>query len=264
MNSPSMQNVRQRPLLTAARPPTLSARHRDSARALHARGPARISLPDPEHVARQPVAGDRPSSAASASAWSPTSTTSAASRARSCAPSMAVSPCRSTRRVRKKDKLAAKLTWLANRHELNLPEDRRHDRATPKVSGDHGDPAGRPRIPRAASSTFRCPGAALAIEVKPPIGSPVMVGKLRAKRRAPLRRRHRRRIRDPADGKLARAEPRLVRQIRKRCRRPPSGRPFLRLGAAPVWLPNSCLQRINSIQFDLYFDFALYLHFMLK
>ncbi len=33
--------------------------------------------------------------------------------------------------LRKKDKLAAKLTWLANRHELNLPEDRRHDRIVP-------------------------------------------------------------------------------------------------------------------------------------
>ena len=33
--------------------------------------------------------------------------------------------------LRKKDKLAAKLTWLANRHELNLPEDRRHDRVMP-------------------------------------------------------------------------------------------------------------------------------------
>ena len=36
--------------------------------------------------------------------------------------------------ARKRDKLAAKLTWLANRHELNLPEDRRHDRVTPKIS----------------------------------------------------------------------------------------------------------------------------------
>ena len=33
--------------------------------------------------------------------------------------------------LRKKDKLAAKLTWLANRHELSLPEDRRHDRVMP-------------------------------------------------------------------------------------------------------------------------------------
>ena len=33
---------------------------------------------------------------------------------------------------RKRDKLAAQLTWLANRHELDLPEDRRHERITPR------------------------------------------------------------------------------------------------------------------------------------
>src|SRR5579872_3807301 len=33
---------------------------------------------------------------------------------------------------RKRDKLAAQLTWLANRHILNLPEDRRHDRIVPR------------------------------------------------------------------------------------------------------------------------------------
>src|SRR3981081_3938400 len=34
---------------------------------------------------------------------------------------------------RKRDKLAAQLTWLANRHVLDLPEDRRHQRV---ASGD--------------------------------------------------------------------------------------------------------------------------------
>ena len=33
---------------------------------------------------------------------------------------------------RKRDKLAAQLTWLANRHILNLPEDRRHGRFVPR------------------------------------------------------------------------------------------------------------------------------------
>lgn len=33
---------------------------------------------------------------------------------------------------RKREKLAAQLTWLANRSSLGLPEDRRHDRVTPK------------------------------------------------------------------------------------------------------------------------------------
>jgi hypothetical protein len=36
---------------------------------------------------------------------------------------------------RKRDKLAAQLTWLANRSILNLPEDRRHGRFVPRVAG---------------------------------------------------------------------------------------------------------------------------------
>ena len=36
---------------------------------------------------------------------------------------------------RKRDKLAAQLTWLANRHILNLPEDRRHGRIVPRNPG---------------------------------------------------------------------------------------------------------------------------------
>jgi len=32
--------------------------------------------------------------------------------------------------ARKRDKLAAQLTWLANRHILGLPEDRRHETAS--------------------------------------------------------------------------------------------------------------------------------------
>src|SRR6476659_3193401 len=34
--------------------------------------------------------------------------------------------------ARKRDKLAAQLTWLANRHILGLPEDRRHGRIAPR------------------------------------------------------------------------------------------------------------------------------------
>jgi hypothetical protein len=82
--------------------------------------------------------------------------------------------------ARKRDKLAAKLTWLANRHELNLPEDRRHDRVTSKVTVTKvALPDGREYKARLVDASLS--GAALAIEVKPPIGSPVMVGKLRAR-----------------------------------------------------------------------------------
>jgi hypothetical protein len=35
--------------------------------------------------------------------------------------------------VRKRDKLAGQLTWLANRQILGLPEDRRHDRVQPRI-----------------------------------------------------------------------------------------------------------------------------------
>ena len=80
--------------------------------------------------------------------------------------------------LRKKDKLAAKLTWLANRHELNLPEDRRHDRATPTVQTVTVSlPDGREYRARVIDMSLS--GAALGMEVKPPIGSPLMIGKLR-------------------------------------------------------------------------------------
>jgi hypothetical protein len=81
--------------------------------------------------------------------------------------------------LRKKDKLAAKLTWLANRHELNLPEDRRHDRASPGVqSVTVSLPDGREFNARVVDLSMS--GAALSFDVQPPIDSPIMVGKLRA------------------------------------------------------------------------------------
>ncbi len=81
---------------------------------------------------------------------------------------------------RKKDKLAAKLTWLANRHELNLPEDRRHDRITPTVATTTVVlPDGREYPARIVDVSLS--GLALSIDVKPPIGSPVTVGKIRAR-----------------------------------------------------------------------------------
>jgi len=81
--------------------------------------------------------------------------------------------------LRKKDKLAAKLTWLANRHELNLPEDRRHDRITPtNPVTTIALPDGREYGCRVLDMSFS--GAALSTEGRPPIGSPVNLGKIRA------------------------------------------------------------------------------------
>lgn len=81
--------------------------------------------------------------------------------------------------ARKRDKLAAKLTWLANRHELNLPEDRRHDRIAP-VTGTVPVhlPDGRDYTARVIDVSLS--GAALTMEVQPPLGSPLNIGKLRA------------------------------------------------------------------------------------
>ena len=45
--------------------------------------------------------------------------------------------------ARKRDKLAAQLTWLANRDILNLPEDRRHDRIVPRNPIARADARGR-------------------------------------------------------------------------------------------------------------------------
>src|ERR1700722_11149834 len=61
--------------------------------------------------------------------------------------------------ARKRDKLAAQLTWLANRDILNLPEDRRHRRII--------------HMPLS--------GAAIAAENRPPLKSLVLLGKVQAR-----------------------------------------------------------------------------------
>lgn len=80
--------------------------------------------------------------------------------------------------TRKRDKLAAQLTWLANRQILNLPEDRRHGRFTPK------NPLARLILPNGVNVGCRVidlsqSGAAIAIaaDLRPPVGAMVTVGK---------------------------------------------------------------------------------------
>jgi len=81
--------------------------------------------------------------------------------------------------LRRKDKLAAKLTWLANRQGLNLPEDRRHDRTMPNITvASVTLPDGREYQAKIIDMSLS--GAALALEVQPPLGSPIMIGRLRA------------------------------------------------------------------------------------
>ncbi|WP_309084575.1 PilZ domain-containing protein [Chelativorans sp.] len=79
---------------------------------------------------------------------------------------------------RKRDRLAAQLTWLANRHELGLPEDRRHERITP------GNPVSTIRLPGEVEHPCRIvdlssSGAAVETAVKPPMGTTVFLGSLR-------------------------------------------------------------------------------------
>jgi hypothetical protein len=79
---------------------------------------------------------------------------------------------------RKRDKLAAQLTWLANKHELDLPEDRRHERVAPRKSISTLQLAdGRQYACRIIDLSLS--GAAVEIEVKPALGIQVVLGTMR-------------------------------------------------------------------------------------
>src|ERR1700687_3812531 len=82
--------------------------------------------------------------------------------------------------ARKRDKLAAQLTWLANRHILGLPEDRRHGRIVPRK------PVGRLIMPNGVNLTCRIidvsqSGAGIATDQRPPIGALVTLGKVQGR-----------------------------------------------------------------------------------
>ncbi|MBB4064877.1 PilZ domain-containing protein [Gellertiella hungarica] len=81
---------------------------------------------------------------------------------------------------RKREKLAAQLTWIANKHELGLPEDRRHDRLTPRdTRAELVLEDGRRYVCRIMDLSLS--GAALDIEYRPPIGTPVLLGSMRGR-----------------------------------------------------------------------------------
>ncbi len=78
--------------------------------------------------------------------------------------------------IRKRDKLAAQLTWLANRHTLGLPEDRRHERVVPRnprtiITLDDGRQIPCRLIDVSSS------GAGISIDLKAPVGTRIVVGK---------------------------------------------------------------------------------------
>src|SRR4051794_40969505 len=82
--------------------------------------------------------------------------------------------------ARKLDKLAAQLTWLANRDILNLPEDRRHDRIVPR------NPIAMLTLEDGTKMTCRImdlslSGAAIAAENRPPLRMRVMLGRVEAR-----------------------------------------------------------------------------------
>ncbi|WP_127524187.1 PilZ domain-containing protein [Mesorhizobium sp. Z1-4] len=80
----------------------------------------------------------------------------------------------------KRDKLAAQLTWLANKHELDLPEDRRHERLQPRNPRNVLKLTdGRQYQCRIADLSLS--GAGLEIETKPEIGTEIMLGSIRGR-----------------------------------------------------------------------------------
>lgn len=81
---------------------------------------------------------------------------------------------------RKRDKLAAQLTWLANRQILNLPEDRRHDRIVPRNPLAVLELEDGIRV-QCRIIDLSMSGAAISAERKPPVGSRVTLGRVQAK-----------------------------------------------------------------------------------
>lgn len=80
----------------------------------------------------------------------------------------------------KRERVAARITWLANKHELNLPEDRRHERLVPRNQFNTlslGD--GREYSCRIIDMSLS--GAAVEINVRPAIGTPVTLANMRGR-----------------------------------------------------------------------------------
>jgi hypothetical protein len=81
---------------------------------------------------------------------------------------------------RKRDKLAAQLTWLANREILNLPEDRRHGRIVPR------NPMTQVILPNGLNVTCRVidvslSGAGIKSAERPTMGALITLGKVPAR-----------------------------------------------------------------------------------
>lgn len=78
--------------------------------------------------------------------------------------------------IRRRDKLADQLTWFANRNTLGLPEDRRHERFTLRNPRSTLTLPGGETVP-ARVLDVSLSGAAVQARDKPPLGTPVVLGR---------------------------------------------------------------------------------------
>jgi hypothetical protein len=80
----------------------------------------------------------------------------------------------------KREKLAATLTWLANRAELGGADERRHERIVPNT-GRHQLQLAEGIVLECQVLDFSISGASIGTPARPELGTDVMLGKLRAR-----------------------------------------------------------------------------------
>ncbi|MRG55562.1 PilZ domain-containing protein [Phyllobacterium sp. SYP-B3895] len=81
---------------------------------------------------------------------------------------------------RKKNKIAAQLTWLTNKHELDMPEDRRHQRVAPRNPISTLSMADGRQYP-CRIIDLSISGAAVEIRIRPALNSEVVLGTMRGR-----------------------------------------------------------------------------------
>ena len=81
---------------------------------------------------------------------------------------------------RKKNKIAAQLTWLANKHELDMPEDRRHQRVAPRNPITTLSMADGRQYP-CRILDLSISGAAVELRMRPALNSQVVLGSMRGR-----------------------------------------------------------------------------------
>jgi hypothetical protein len=81
---------------------------------------------------------------------------------------------------RKKNKIAAQLTWLANKHELDMPEDRRHQRIAPRNPISTLSMADGRQYP-CRILDLSISGAAVELRMRPALNSQVILGSMRGR-----------------------------------------------------------------------------------